>query len=169
MRRGKGRVPVADYSLAAQALPDYAEVSSQTAMDASYTQTATSGTAHQEAQQPAVRQRPEAEHTGMAGLQRTAIRLLHSIHALAVHCMSCFIVPLSAYALRLILCASSHLAAGVLCLCTHSPPLPPQYPHLAFSCIALLVPLPQHLCGPEVVQVTRAHLLHYYSLHLPCI
>ncbi len=37
VQRGKGRVPVADYSLTAQALPDYAEVSSQTAMHAAAT------------------------------------------------------------------------------------------------------------------------------------
>ena len=37
MKRGKGQIPVADYSLAAQALPDYAQVSSQTASDASAT------------------------------------------------------------------------------------------------------------------------------------
>ena len=37
VQRGKGRVPVADYSLTAQALPDYAEVSSHTAMHAAAT------------------------------------------------------------------------------------------------------------------------------------
>ncbi|KAL0049695.1 hypothetical protein WJX82_007857 [Trebouxia sp. C0006] len=37
VQRGKGRVPVADYSLTAQALPDYADVSSHTAMHAAAT------------------------------------------------------------------------------------------------------------------------------------
>ena len=37
VQRGQGRVPVADYSLTAQALPDYAEVSSHTAMHAATT------------------------------------------------------------------------------------------------------------------------------------
>ena len=42
VQRGKGRVPVADYSLTAQALPDYAEISPQTAMHAATTHTPTS-------------------------------------------------------------------------------------------------------------------------------
>ena len=37
VKRGKGPLPVADYSLTAQALPDYAQVSSQTAQDAAAT------------------------------------------------------------------------------------------------------------------------------------
>ena len=74
MRRGKGRVPVADYSLTAQALPDYAEVSSQTAMNASHTHTATSGTAHPEAEQATVLQHPQAEQTGRsAGISKAQL------------------------------------------------------------------------------------------------
>ena len=64
VRRGKGRVPVADYSLTAQALPDYTEVSSQTAMNASHTRTAASGTAHPKVGQATVHQHPQAEQTG---------------------------------------------------------------------------------------------------------
>lgn len=64
MRRGKGRVPVADYSLTAQALPDYAEVSSRTAMHASHTQAAASGSAPPEAEQSSVRPQPQAGHSG---------------------------------------------------------------------------------------------------------
>ena len=55
---------MADYSLTAQALPDYAEVSSQTAMHASNTHTATSGNGHPEAEQATVHQHPQSEHTG---------------------------------------------------------------------------------------------------------
>ncbi|KAL3154855.1 hypothetical protein ABBQ38_011397 [Trebouxia sp. C0009 RCD-2024] len=64
VRRGKGRVPVADYSLTAQALPDYAEVSSRTAMHASHTQAAASGSAPPEAEQSSVRPQPQAGHSG---------------------------------------------------------------------------------------------------------
>ena len=42
VQRGKGRVPVADYSLTAQALPDYADISPQTAMHAAATHSPTS-------------------------------------------------------------------------------------------------------------------------------
>ena len=63
MQRGKGRVPVADYSLTAQALPDYAEVSSQTAMHASHAQIDTPG-AGSEVDKPSVTQQPQLERPG---------------------------------------------------------------------------------------------------------
>ena len=63
VQRGKGRVPVADYSLTAQALPDYAEVSSQTAAEASHTQAAAPGAAEAEVEE-ATRQQQQQEHNG---------------------------------------------------------------------------------------------------------
>ena len=56
VQRGKGRVPVADYSLTAQALPDYAEVSSHTAMhaDATHSPASSSSQSQTEEEEQAV-------------------------------------------------------------------------------------------------------------------
>ncbi|KAL0040454.1 hypothetical protein WJX77_007475 [Trebouxia sp. C0004] len=51
VQRGKGRVPVADYSLTAQALPDYAEVSTHTAMHAAATHSPASSSSQPQTQE----------------------------------------------------------------------------------------------------------------------